>query len=334
MSLMNAIATLLLATAIPGNLNNAIFSNAFHTPHSRDRAATARGRAVMSSTILRPEVEIDETATDCTGDFDTSLSMIDGNETSSTSTNDEKENSSTASLKFAGEVIVTSELAPMANNDKSLHDFFALPQSAILLMRGSKNNQVKELESIDAKLLKQYRQGCDSVNALPPTSDDRFFEVTTSGVKFLPGLQVMNVATIGVKVTNQELPGYELVFIRNLTRAKGNRLFVWFFDKVTGKDKENSNKKDEPSNGGQTTLSLNKIRVVPAENSSSMISFESNTSLSIQIQFPAILMKAIPGASKEKSEKTGGDTLRKVLEDDCPGSLEAFRQEYVRWLES
>jgi hypothetical protein len=44
-------------------------------------------------------------------------------------------------------------------------------------------------------------------------------------------------------------------------------------------------------------------------------------------------MKAIPGASKEKFEKSGGESLQKALEDDLPAALERFRQEYVWWLE-
>ena len=65
-----------------------------------------------------------------------------------------------------------------------------------------------------------------------------------------------------------------------------------------------------------------------------MIAFESNANLSLFIKFPALLMKAIPGASKENFEKTGGESLVKALEDDLPTALENFRKEYVKWLES
>ena len=45
-------------------------------------------------------------------------------------------------------------------------------------------------------------------------------------------------------------------------------------------------------------------------------------------------MKAVPGASKAKFEKTGGESLVKALEDDLPTALELFRQEYISWLSS
>lgn len=249
------------------------------------------------------------------------------------STPDGKPSSSMMTLNFFGETTVTSESAPSpatAQNDKSLHDFFALPDSAILLLRGSKNNQVDELERIDADLLKRYGQMCDRVDASPPSSVDRFFDVVTPGIQ-LPGLQVKSVAKIGVKMTTiQDLPGYELVLFSDATCAEGNRLFVWFFNKVTGKDKGNKEGASSDS-GEQTTCSFNRISVIPTDDGK--ISFESHANLCVQIKFPSFLMKAIPGASQDKFEKTGGAALLKVLEEDCPGALELFRQEYVRWSE-
>ena len=58
-------------------------------------------------------------------------------------------------LNFIGETAIASESAPKADNAKSLHDFFALPQSVLLLMRGSKNNKIVEIESIYDDLPKQ-----------------------------------------------------------------------------------------------------------------------------------------------------------------------------------
>ena len=140
------------------------------------------------------------------------------------------------------------------------------------------------------------------------------------------------------------------MLVRDTTFARGNRLFVWFFNKVTGKDKDETT--------SQTTLSLNRISVIPKQ---SGIAFEANASLNLLIKFPSFLMKAIPGASKDKFEKTGGEklcfmclvvvhtlyvlisyvllfttgeSLKKTLEDDLPTALELFRQEYIRWLSS
>eukprot|EP00580_Thalassiosira_gravida_P012314 CAMPEP_0201634628 /NCGR_PEP_ID=MMETSP0493-20130528/7479_1 /ASSEMBLY_ACC=CAM_ASM_000838 /TAXON_ID=420259 /ORGANISM="Thalassiosira gravida, Strain GMp14c1" /LENGTH=344 /DNA_ID=CAMNT_0048106497 /DNA_START=81 /DNA_END=1112 /DNA_ORIENTATION=+ len=344
MSPLYAIASLLLAISIPAEHKYGLpFSDAFQindrhycsAAYASARAARARDRAAFSSTAI-PAI-----TTTVTASTTTTTQIF-----NSKKENDEKTSSSTMTLNFVGEAVYTSKPAPMIdvnnnnNQAKSLHAFFALPQSAILLLRGSKNNQVVELESVDEELLKRYRQSCDSVNALPPTSDDRFYEVTTSGVKF-PGLTVMTAVTIGVKVTTQEdLPGYEFVLIKDSTYAEGNRLFVWFFNKATGKDNEDNvdddnNKYDDHNQ--QSTFSMNKISVVVPTTTTSTstenntISFESNPYLRVQVQFPSFLMKAIPGATKKKSEKTGSDAMRKVLDADGPVALEAFQQEYVRW---
>ena len=233
--------------------------------------------------------------------------------------------SSMMTLNLIGDVDTSSKFAPVAG-DKTLRDFFALPDSVVLLLEGSKDNKVKKISCSDA-LMEEYKQMCDRVNVSPASPEDRFFEVTTAGVNF-PGLTILSIATIGTKVIGtSDLPAYEFVLIKDTTMAEGNRLFVWFFNKVTGKDKDEatSSVKDP------TTLSVNTINAVRKED---MITFESAAYLNIQIQFPAFLMKAIPGASKEKYEKTGGESLRKVLEKDCPVALEAFRQAYLQWLEN
>ncbi|KAL3815333.1 hypothetical protein ACHAXA_010015 [Cyclostephanos tholiformis] len=233
-------------------------------------------------------------------------------------------------LNFEGSSSIMSRPVSLIEG-KSMHDFFALPNTAPLILRGSANNQVNQLESIDAELFEQYKYSCAMLNASLPTANDRIYEVTTSAVRF-PGLRVMSHVTIGVKIIEStDFPSYEMVLIRDSTYAEGNRLFVWFFNKITGKDKGNT---DSSSNvkSDQTTFSLNRFGVVLKENG--MISFEANANLIVRIRFPSFLMKAIPGASKEKFEKTGGASLQKALEDDLPAALEGFRQEYVLWLEN
>lgn len=239
-------------------------------------------------------------------------------------TNDGKK-SSMMTLNFVGDTVITSDVAAKSNDSKPLLEFFSQPYAAQIILRGSKDNHVNEIENIDDELFNQYKQNCEKTGASTPTTTSRIFDVTTAGISF-PGLQVMSVVTIGVQIvsTKQDLPGYELVLIRDATYAKGNRLFVWFFNKVTGKDKSN--------NSEQATFSFNRISVVPKEND--MIAFESNANLSLLIKFPAMLLKAIPGASKEKFEKTGGESLVKALEDDLPTALENFRREYVKWQQS
>ena len=239
----------------------------------------------------------------------------------------DESSSSMMTLNFQGNTCITSKQAALVEG-MPLHEFFALPQSAPIILRGSKNNRVKE--TIDAAaatttLMERYKVNCGKVNASTPSGDERIFEVTTSGVKF-PGLQVISIVIIGVKlvISNTGYPCYEMVLIQDSTRAEGNRLFVWFFNKVTGKDSSTAKTSE------QTTFSLNRISAVAK--GSDMIAFEANANLNLKLQFPTLLMKAIPGASKEKFEKTGGESLRKALEDDLPAALESFRQEYTRWL--
>ena len=241
-------------------------------------------------------------------------------------TTDEKASPMTT-LNFVGTTVAKSEPAAV-DESRSLHEFFALPHTASLILRGSKDNQIKKVENIDAELFQQYEQNCAELNASMPTSADQLYDVTIPGIKF-PGLQVMSVVTIGVKIISTSyFPSYQLVLIRDSNYAIGNRLFCWFFNRVTGKS--TINKKASSSKNIQTTFSINRISVVPKENG--MISFEANANLSVFLRFPSFLMKAIPGASKENFELTGGEFLQKALEDDLPVALEGFRNEYVRWL--
>ena len=153
----------------------------------------------------------------------------------------DESSSSMMTLNFQGNTCMTSKQAALVEG-KSLHEFFALPQSAPIILRGSKNNRIRDMGNIGTTttttLMEKYKVNCVKVDASTPSGDERIFEVTTSGVKF-PGLQVMSIVIIGVKLvmsSSTGLPCYEMVLIQDSTRAEGNRIFVWFFNKVTGKD--------------------------------------------------------------------------------------------------
>ena len=240
---------------------------------------------------------------------------------SSTSVEAPDEKSSMTTLNLIGEVTKSSEAAPATKN---LIDFFSLPDSASLILRGSKNNKIVEITNPDATLLEAYEKQCKIVDAKAPGPDDKFFDVTTSGVQF-PGLKVITLATIGVNIfkCNQGLPSYQFVLIKDCTYAEGNRIFVWFFNKVTGKDGSEDNE--------ATTQSLNIIKTVPIGNDK--IVFEAKASLRVRVKFPSLLMKVIPNG-KLKSEQTGGESLRKVLDADLPVALSRFCEEYKHWLEN
>ncbi|KAL7459669.1 hypothetical protein ACHAWC_011411 [Mediolabrus comicus] len=236
------------------------------------------------------------------------------------------DDASATTLNLYGEATIQSEVVPPPH--EKIHEFFALPGSALLLLRGSKNNDIIEITNADKQLRDAYQEQCRKVNANISTSDhnERFFEVTTSGVNF-PGLQIMSLATIGAKVVKEGhagFPAYEFVLVRDSTYAKGNRLFVWFFNKITNKDDI------DDSNRDQTTQSLNILRVLPLDDGS--IAFECNANLSISVKVPAVLMKIIP--NKEKAESTGGESLVATLQKDIPTALSAFRDSYIKWRDS
>ncbi|KAL3762724.1 hypothetical protein ACHAWU_001669 [Discostella pseudostelligera] len=255
--------------------------------------------------------------------FSSSANNLVDDETNHTTT------SSMMTLNLVGKTVILS-LPTLFNDSKSMHDFFALPRTAELLLKGSKNNTIHEIQIVDSELYEQYRNNCALLNASLPNSVDRIYNVTTSGVRF-PGLNVMSIVTIGVKlISTSHFPSYEIVLIRDMNYAEGNPLFLWFFNKVTGNDK--ITKSGPGYKKVQSAFSINRISVVPKENGT--IAFEGNATLSLLLQFPAFLFKALPGASKEKYEKTGGKYLKKALEDDLPAALEGLRREYDRWLQS
>jgi hypothetical protein len=115
------------------------------------------------------------------------------------------EKTSMTTLDLIGEVTQTSEAAPFPkNNGKNLKDFFHLPDSAALILRGSKNNHIVEITDPDASLVKAYHQQCQLVNAQPPQPGDKFYDVTTSGVDF-PGLKVRDNTRMPIHNTRKQM---------------------------------------------------------------------------------------------------------------------------------
>jgi len=226
---------------------------------------------------------------------------------------------------------------PPAASKKTVYDFFILPDTPSLMLRGSKGNAVIEIDNPDPKVLEAYKLQCSIVNASAPTPNDRIFDVTTSGVNF-PGLEIKSQAIIGGKLISlkeerngEEMPCFEFVLIQDSTYATGSRFLVWLFNKITG----NSNNSDDDGKkdietGSQTTTSLNRVRAITADDGT--IAFECNASLGVQMQFPALMMKLIPDG-KDKSERRGSESLRKALETDVPVSLARLQDAYSQWLE-
>jgi len=194
---MLRIASILLAACIVGNENGGVrVSSAF----SRFSIPGARSHPAVSSKTQLFTANIED----------------------DTETDEKSSSSSMTTLNFVGKAALTTGPAPVKES-KPLKDFFALPHTPQIILRGSKSNQVDELASIDDELLRKYEQACINSNALPPTPNDRFYNVTTPGLKF-PGVQIFTVVTIGVKFLPDSDPGYELVLIRDEPVPRGNRL--------------------------------------------------------------------------------------------------------------
>ncbi|KAL7469671.1 hypothetical protein ACHAXS_009942 [Conticribra weissflogii] len=252
--------------------------------------------------------------------------------------NDPK-SSNKVTIQFYSEISRKSDPAPRPpeESSKSIHDFFRLPDTPLLLLRGSKDNAVIEIDDPDPKVLEAYALQCSVVNASAPAPNDRIFDVTTSGVKF-PGLEIKSQAIIGGKLISvkeerdgEEMPCFQFVLIQDSTYATGSRFLVWLFNKITGNSNNASdNGEKDIETGSQTTTSLNRVSALSVNNGA--IEFECNASLGVKMQFPALMMKLIPDG-KDKSEKSGSASLRKALETDVPVSLARFRDAYCQWLE-
>jgi len=219
------------------------------------------------------------------------------------------------------------------------------------VLSGSKDNAVTEILDPGPSLREAYRRRCRNANASAPTRADRFFEVVSaSGVNF-PGLQIKSRSIVGGKLisikdrrSGRNLPCYEFVLIEGSVFASGARLLVWSFDRIMGnaegtvendRDGNKGNNNDycssvPPDSDSQTTTSLNRVRALSLGDGN--MAFESNASLGVQMNFPAWMMKMIP-FGKERSERSGNDSLRKALEQDIPPSLSRLRDAYIRWLE-
>ncbi len=113
---------LLVGLLLPGGLE---ICNAFNTAHQYaiTRAATLSSSRMLSSIVA---------------DYDDAYSP-------------NVEESASTTLSFASEAKISSEVAAV-DAGKSLHDFFHLPHAVPLILKGSKNNQVTEVENIDDEL--------------------------------------------------------------------------------------------------------------------------------------------------------------------------------------
>ncbi|KAL7466120.1 hypothetical protein ACHAXS_006417 [Conticribra weissflogii] len=255
-------------------------------------------------------------------------------------------NSNSNSISFFQEVTLRSAPAPSPplSHGKSLLAFFLRPDVPSLLLSGSLDNAdananaVVEIHDPDPDLLAAYRRQCLRANAAPPTPRDRFFEVVSSGGgASFPGLRIRSRSIVGVKLisvrddlSGGSVPCFEFVLVKSSTSAVGARWLVWSFDRLMGNDAADS---DADRNDEQTTAttSVNRVRALFLNDGS--VAFESRASLGVRMDVPN-WMRSVIRYGKERSERSGNEALRKVLERDVPPSLERLRDAYASWIEA
>ena len=225
-----------------------------------------------------------------------------------------------ASLNLCGEFeYKSSKTAPYSPR---IEDFLSLDDTPRILLRGTGSNEVTRVE-VDDALGRRYEALCRDLGLTSDASDGGYYQVRTAGVKF-PGLQVDSLATIGVR---QLTDGYEFVLVGDTTEATGIPLFVYFFNRVTGKAEKSD---DDGSSAEQTTTSVNRISYSV---SGERVQFTSKANLSIRLGFPRVILKILPGARTKMIEEKGGEALVSALEKDIPIALENLVDKYVGWLE-
>jgi len=203
-------------------------------------------------------------------------------------------------------------------------DFLSLDETPRILLRGTGKNEVARVKEVDDALSLQYEAVCRDLGLTADAGDGGYYRVRTAGVKF-PGLQVDSLATIGVRRLTD---GYEFVLVKDTTEASGIPLFVYFFNRVTGKVEKSD---DDASSAEQSTTSVNRISYSVLDE---RVQFTSKANLSIRLGFPRVILKVLPGARTRKIEEKGGEALVSALEKDIPTALENLVDEYVQWLEA
>ncbi|EJK73275.1 hypothetical protein THAOC_05110 [Thalassiosira oceanica] len=230
-----------------------------------------------------------------------------------------------ATLNLYGEFEYKSKTAPYSPR---IVDFLSLDETPRILLRGTGKNEVARVKEVDDALNLRYEALCRDLGLTADNASDRgyctYYEVRTGGVRF-PGLQVDSLATIGVR---QLTDGYEFVLVGDTTEATGIPLFVYFFNRVTGKAEISD---DDASSAEQTTTSVNRISYSVLDE---RVQFTSKANLSIRLGFPRVILKILPGARTKKIEEKGGEALVSALEKDIPTALENLVDKYVKWLQA
>uniref|UniRef100_A0A7S4JNA5 Uncharacterized protein n=1 Tax=Odontella aurita TaxID=265563 RepID=A0A7S4JNA5_9STRA len=244
-------------------------------------------------------------------------------------------------LVFRGSTAYTTEEVPRrSSSGKSVEDFFAVDENRNILLTGS-GNVIEPMGADGATrdLMDRWTREAERLGSAPPGDGDAAVRVTTTGIQF-PGLKVLSVATIGPRLVSSGEgageggespdPEYEFTLVSDEIQVEGPRPLRWIFRRLTegGRTKDGKLKADE-----QTTHSLTRVRIKPADGEANGVVFTATAYLEIDVKFPSVLLKILP-TSKEKTEEQGSASIQKVVEKDLGPSMEKFRDAYLTFLES
>lgn len=224
-------------------------------------------------------------------------------------------------LEFKGDIEVNSSAMPSLPGDK-MTSFFENTENRNLLVTAGGKRPCEEL-SMTADLLQEWKEACDSVGAQHPDESDVVLSIKTGGIDF-PGLHLVSLAKIGVKLIREPSPRYEFVLIGDEQTVTGLPPVVWIYNKLTGSGDDG----EKSSSASSSSLSV--ISYDETEDGKTII--KSKASLSVEVNFPTILLKILP-TNKEKAEETGGKALCKTVEKDVQASMDAFEKMYLKSLD-
>jgi hypothetical protein len=100
---------------------------------------------------------------------------------------------------------------------------------------------------------------------------------------------------------------------------------VWVYNKLTGGQKGIDMTKT------QSARSFNSFSVKHNTENCDEFFFESEVMLQVDLNFPPVLLKLIPG-DKAIAEKKGTAAIMKSLDDDVPSGIANFREAYIKSL--
>lgn len=222
-------------------------------------------------------------------------------------------------LKFGGALEAQTSPLPAPSKEQVL-EFFTDPSHRNLFFTAGGAREVTPF-TMDSETLDQWTAKCQTQESAVPDASDEVFSVQTAGIHF-PGIHVQASAVLGVKFVEEPQLSYEVSMVRDSVSVTGLPPIVWVFNKLIGGSDENK----------ASNLSLTTIFFEFDPNNETVI-FKTESSLTIMVKFPSVLLKILP-TNKEKAEEQGGKSAVKTLEKDVHSSIEAYEKAYLDFLET